>query len=51
MNPRLAALELVLEDAKKLAEKVVKKVETGKMHSIETYADCKALLIKIKKIK
>ena len=36
--------EQIVKAAKALCEKFVNKVETGKAHSKETYAECKALL-------
>ena len=37
----------IINQTKALCEKFIKKVETGRAHSKETYADCKALLEKI----
>ena len=39
----------IIAQAKKMAEKFVKKVETGRAISTETYADCKDLLERIAK--
>ena len=36
--------EQIVKAAKALCEKFVNKVETGKAHSKETYAECRALL-------
>jgi hypothetical protein len=35
---------IVLAQAKALCENFINKVETGRAHSIETYADCQELL-------
>ena len=34
----------IIKEAKALCEKFINKVETGRAHSRETYAECKALL-------
>lgn len=43
-------LQLV-KQAKELCEKFVKKVETGKARSVETYADCKSFLNRMQGMK
>jgi len=37
----------IIRTAKFLCQKFIDKVETGRAHSIETYAECKDLLSKI----
>jgi hypothetical protein len=43
------AMYKIINDAEKLCEKFINKVETGRARSKETYVDCKDLLEKIKK--
>ena len=40
--------ELIIDLAEVLCDKFVKKVEPGRARSVETYAECKALLAIIK---
>lgn len=46
-NEKIMQLTEIETEAKKLCEKFVNKVEDGRARSVETYADCKALLEKI----
>lgn len=47
----LVLAEMILDDALKYANKFVKKVETGRARSKETYADLKDLKTRIEKYK
>lgn len=42
--------EEIIQQTRELCEKFIKKVETGQARSVETYADCKALLERLNEI-